>query len=103
MTEDIGRTLASTLEPGSKTEISLANVSMIVMKKRKEISQALILSVVKYNAEFYGRETQHHGNLQVSIKKVARSLLGESYEAQVKPMLKESSHDALCIQFEHFP
>ena len=39
MTEDIGRTLASTLEPGSKTEISLANVSMIVMKKRKEIEE----------------------------------------------------------------
>ena len=35
MTEDIGRTLASTLEPGTKTEIRLANVSMIVMKRRR--------------------------------------------------------------------
>ena len=35
MTEDIGRTLASTLEPGTETEIRLANVSMIVMKRRR--------------------------------------------------------------------
>ena len=35
MTEDIGRTLASTLEPGTKTEIRLANISMIVMKKKR--------------------------------------------------------------------
>jgi len=36
-TEEIGRRLASTLEPGAKTEIRLANVSMVVMKNmRKE-------------------------------------------------------------------
>ena len=33
VTEDIGRTLASVLEPGSMTEIQLANVSMLVLKQ----------------------------------------------------------------------
>jgi len=34
VTEDISRTLASTLEVGSMTEIKLANISMTVMKKK---------------------------------------------------------------------
>ena len=33
-TEDIGRHLASTLEPGSQTEINLDTMSMLVIKKR---------------------------------------------------------------------
>lgn len=41
MTEDIGRTLASTLEPGTETEIRLANISMIVMKRRRRRSTEL--------------------------------------------------------------
>ena len=57
------------------------------VKRRKEIAQALVISVVKFGIEFWGRETQHHGNIQVSINKLMRSILDEPYDAQVKPMM----------------
>ena len=55
--------------------------------KRKQICQSLILSVVTYGLEFYGREEHLHGHIQVSLNRVARTVLDEAFDAEVQRML----------------
>ena len=57
------------------------------IQKRKTTAQALIFSVVKFGAEFWGREQQLYGYVQVSMNKVLREILSERYDADVKKMM----------------
>ena len=58
-------------------------------KKRKELTQSLILSGIKFNIEIWARETQYHGHIQLTINRIAREILDEAYDADVKIMLEK--------------
>ena len=58
------------------------------VEKKKQICQALIMSVASYGLEYYGREEHLHGHIQVSLNKVARTILDEAFDAEVKKMLQ---------------
>lgn len=76
VTEDIGRTMASTLELDTSSEIQLANISMLVMKKRLGQEAVSKWNSLGVKVELPDQETISNNNETVSLGFTSYNNLG---------------------------
>jgi len=77
VTEDIGRTVASTLELDSRSEIKLANISMLVMKRRLGREEVSHWDSPGVKVDLPDQDTISHNNQTVSVSFTSYNNLGQ--------------------------